>query len=590
MPARKEPSPGGWWLADGSIYCAGPRYYIDCLGECQGCGCGGGSFCPSCDGLDCECALGSCANRHVGCTEFRYGQCNQQIACSGRIACRWVSCTPPWLLDSSCTNVVQIDDSTANHFAPCQNGTPPPPPPGFVGMAATPAGTGYWLVSSAGAIKAFGGAVSHGSLAGIALDKPIVGIAATPSGNGYWLVAADGGIFTFGDARFDGSTGNIALARPIVGMSDDSATGGYRFVASDGGVFDFDAPFYGSLGNVRLTKPVVGMAATKTGNGYWLVASDGGIFSFGQAAFFGSLGDVHLVEPVVGMAATPTNRGYWMVAADGGIFTFGDATNSTDPSAASTWTRPSPGWRAHRRAMATGWSQPTAECSRSVTPTSTDRGPDDHRDRHGVGDRVWCRGRRRRRGPVHVVAVRPLHAVDDHSLRGAEPGSSLLRYGRLVRVRIGSRGGDTWSRAAVVAALAKSADLLGHPAWIAGIVAAAAFVAAAIDAGAFGEVIPIWRRQVDDGWLVRYRRWVYASGFGWQIGVGVATYIMTAAVFLMVILAGLTASPAAAFGLCAGFGLVRGLAVLATPGRRRRIVCACSTGRSTGPGPWCGSR
>ncbi len=318
--------PGGWWLADGSIYCAGPRYYIDCLGECQGCGCGGGSFCPSCDGLDCECALGSCANRHVGCTEFRYGQCNQQIACSGRIACRWVSCTPPWLLDSSCTNVVQIDDSTANHFAPCQNGTPPPPPPGFVGMAATPAGTGYWLVSSAGAIKAFGGAVSHGSLAGIALDKPIVGIAATPSGNGYWLVAADGGIFTFGDARFDGSTGNIALARPIVGMSDDSATGGYRFVASDGGVFDFDAPFYGSLGNVRLTKPVVGMAATKTGNGYWLVASDGGIFSFGQAAFFGSLGDVHLVEPVVGMAATPTNRGYWMVAADGGIFTFGDAT------------------------------------------------------------------------------------------------------------------------------------------------------------------------------------------------------------------------------------------------------------------------
>jgi hypothetical protein len=118
--------------------------------------------------------------------------------------------------------------------------------------------------------------------------------------------------------------------------------------------------------------------------------------------------------------------------------------------------------------------------------------------------------------------------------------------------------------AAMVAAIGKSADLLGHPAWIAGIVAAAAFVAAAIDAGAFGEVIPIWRRQVDDGWLVRYRRWVYASGFGWQIGVGVATYIMTAAVFLMVILAGLTASPAAAFGLCAGFGLVRGLAVLAT--------------------------
>jgi hypothetical protein len=113
---------GGWWKADGSIYCAGPRYYIDCMGECQGCGCGGGSFCPGCDGLTCECALGSCDNRHVGCTEFRYGQCHQEIACSGRIACRMVSCTPPWVFDPTCTTVAQTDDNTANHFAPCQNG------------------------------------------------------------------------------------------------------------------------------------------------------------------------------------------------------------------------------------------------------------------------------------------------------------------------------------------------------------------------------------------------------------------------------------------------------------------------------------
>jgi hypothetical protein len=113
---------GGWWKADGSVYCAGARYYIDCMGECQGCGCGGGSFCPSCDGLVCECALGNCGNRHVGCAEFRYGQCHQEIACSGRIACRVVSCTPPWLLDPTCSAVAQTDDSTANHFAPCQNG------------------------------------------------------------------------------------------------------------------------------------------------------------------------------------------------------------------------------------------------------------------------------------------------------------------------------------------------------------------------------------------------------------------------------------------------------------------------------------
>jgi hypothetical protein len=317
---------GGWWKADGSQYCAGPRYYIDCQGECHGCGCAGGSFCPGCDGLTCECALGSCANRHVGCTEFRYGQCHQEIACSGRISCRVVSCTPPWQLDPTCTTVAQTDDNTANHFAPCQNGpTSNPSGPGFVGMAAGPGNGGYWLCTTTGGIYSYGDAAFHGSLGNLHLNKPIVGMAATPTGNGYWLVASDGGIFSFGDASFDGSTGSIRLNRPIVGMSVDRPTHGYRFVASDGGVFDFDAPFYGSMGDRRLNQPVVGMAATPTGNGYWLVASDGGIFSFGDAGFHGSLGAIHLAKPIVGMAATPTGQGYWMVASDGGVFCFGDA-------------------------------------------------------------------------------------------------------------------------------------------------------------------------------------------------------------------------------------------------------------------------
>jgi hypothetical protein len=316
---------GGWWKADGSEYCAGPRYYIDCQGECSGCGCsGGGSFCPSCDGLDCECALGDCANRHVGCTEFRYGQCHQEIACSGRIACRVVSCTPPWQLDSTCTTVAQTDDSTADHYAPCQDG-PTFNGPYMVGLAATPTGRGYWLADSSGGVYAFGDAGFHGSLAGTRLAKPVVGIASTRTGGGYWLVAADGGIFTFGDAAFDGSAGSVNLAQPIVGMAPDDVTGGYRFVASDGGVFDYAAPFYGSTGGIRLDRPVVGMAATPSNKGYWLVASDGGVFAFGDAGFHGSLGDVALSEPVVGMAATPTGQGYWMVASDGGVFAFGDA-------------------------------------------------------------------------------------------------------------------------------------------------------------------------------------------------------------------------------------------------------------------------
>ena len=51
---------GGWWMADNSSYCDGPRYYMDCNATCasdNGCG-EGFPFCsPGCDGTNCGCAL-----------------------------------------------------------------------------------------------------------------------------------------------------------------------------------------------------------------------------------------------------------------------------------------------------------------------------------------------------------------------------------------------------------------------------------------------------------------------------------------------------------------------------------------------------
>ncbi len=67
-----------------------------------------------------------------------------------------------------------------------------------------------------------------------------------------------------------------------------------------------------------------------------------------------------------------------------------------------------------------------------------------------------------------------------------------------------------------------------------GIAAACAFATAAVAARVLGFGPPFFRRQVNEEWLSRYRAWVYGSGFGWQIGVGVATYVMTAAVPLMI--------------------------------------------------------
>ncbi len=109
----------GWWKADGSAYCAGPRYYLDCNNACV---CGGGRICAdACQTAPwgCGCAKGDCNNRKAGCTQFRYGQCNQHVASVGRIACRVVSCDPAVLVLGNSAPTVAVDNSTANHNKPC---------------------------------------------------------------------------------------------------------------------------------------------------------------------------------------------------------------------------------------------------------------------------------------------------------------------------------------------------------------------------------------------------------------------------------------------------------------------------------------
>lgn len=114
--------------------------------------------------------------------------------------------------------------------------------------------------------------------------------------------------------------------------------------------------------------------------------------------------------------------------------------------------------------------------------------------------------------------------------------------------------------AALLAAGVAALDLSGEA--LVGIAALLAAVTASSDLALGGFRLPSHIRQVNERWLEQYRPWVYGGGFGWQIGVGLATYVTTAAVYLMLALAALTASPAAAFGVVTGFGFVRGLAVL----------------------------
>ncbi len=114
---------GGWWKSDNSGFCCGnARYYIDCHSFCS-CGCEAGrNFCgEGCRNCSCGCGpSGQCDQRRVCCNNFRYGQCNQHISCTGPVWCRVVTCTPPWKVPAwSCSTTSATDQRTNAHGAAC---------------------------------------------------------------------------------------------------------------------------------------------------------------------------------------------------------------------------------------------------------------------------------------------------------------------------------------------------------------------------------------------------------------------------------------------------------------------------------------
>jgi hypothetical protein len=105
----------GWWRIDDSPFCFGrARYIIDC-NRSPGASC------------SCRCATGTCDQRRVCCNNFRYGQCNTQIAGVTEVVCRVVTCMAPWDWDRACNQTVRVDNRTRSHNAPClpgRNATP----------------------------------------------------------------------------------------------------------------------------------------------------------------------------------------------------------------------------------------------------------------------------------------------------------------------------------------------------------------------------------------------------------------------------------------------------------------------------------
>ena len=124
-----------------------------------------------------------------------------------------------------------------------------PLPVKAVGLAATPTGHGYWIATADGQVFAFGDAVlptATGSsvpvgAAGGAPPGPtgqMVAIAASPDGTGYWLLGRDGGVFSFGVPFYGSVVDRQPYAKAVELRASDSGQG-YYVAGIDGAVFAF---------------------------------------------------------------------------------------------------------------------------------------------------------------------------------------------------------------------------------------------------------------------------------------------------------------------------------------------------------------
>jgi hypothetical protein len=94
------------------------------------------------------------------------------------------------------------------------------------------------------------------------------------------------------------------------------------------------------------------------------------------------------------------------------------------------------------------------------------------------------------------------------------------------------------------------------------LVLLAGAAAVAFETRLFGLRLPTIRRQVNEDWIPRYRAWVYAGGFGFQLALGVVTIVTSATVYLTWVLAVVTGSVAGGLVIGLTFGIVRALPML----------------------------
>jgi hypothetical protein len=187
------------------------------------------------------------------------------------------------------------------------------------GLAITPDGAGYWLVTATGTVYAYGDATTGTSVPSPAC--PIIGAVGNPNG-GYYAYTACGNIYNEGGAAWYGSqAGKITNGAGLAVTADG---GGYWLITATGAVYAYGDATTGT--SISPACPIIGAAGDPAG-GYYAYTACGNIYNEGGAAWYGS--QAGNITNGAGLAVTADGGGYWLITATGTVYAYGNATGGT---------------------------------------------------------------------------------------------------------------------------------------------------------------------------------------------------------------------------------------------------------------------
>lgn len=219
---------------------------------------------------------------------------------------------------------------------------------GVVDIASTPDCQGYWVMTGAGRVMAYGNASFKGQITEDAPDGFYVAIIPTSSGQGYWIVNRSGGVVAKGDAEgkvnfgktnYQNALGTIAGVNEIVD-ADAAKDNGLYLLDKNGKVYTVGDAERRDDVTLRTGEIATSISAYNMNRSYYVATSKGKVFAYGSGAKLkGDRDGTSLNGGIVSLVYRGTpgtdDVGYWMLDGGGKIYahnvTHYGGTGDVDP-------------------------------------------------------------------------------------------------------------------------------------------------------------------------------------------------------------------------------------------------------------------